>query len=139
MGQILDDGSGSAQDLETKIKEKIYCELQKAVSDVNQTNFYTYDNNGKRTPYKPLPEKWGVLMTTQLTVDENTTFSPGVSLTDPIAPVKVFGSPTAQSFSMGIGGSVSADATRTDKSTDYYLISDLDGKQRIVTRLLLRN
>jgi hypothetical protein len=123
IGQAFDDRyTESGQNIELLIKEKIYCELQKAVHDVNQGNpIYVESNSGKIQTKKPLPETWGAQMTLNLIVDENTTITPSTTYINPINAV--------ESFSAGFGGSVSTDANRTDKFTFYYLISDLDGHQ----------
>lgn len=65
---------------------------------------------------------WSAKMQLKLTVDEKTTLTPGASLTAllPNAATHVGGATitTPQSFSMGLGGQLSSDATRIDTS-DY--------------------
>ncbi len=143
IGEIWDDNSGTrASDIERLIKQKIYCELQAAVNDVNtpdlpdpnhEKNWYQIDKKtGRYVLVSPLPANWGVQMSLQLNVEEDTSLNPGISFSDPIKPVGVFGSPVAQSFSFGFGGSLSAQATRTDKFSFYYLIPDFKGETNCV-------
>jgi hypothetical protein len=69
--------------------------------------------------------KWGAQAILTLTIDEKGTISPGAAWTPPMAPevVKFSNGTTvtsAQSFTLGVGGSGSADATR--KETLSWLI-----------------
>jgi hypothetical protein len=131
IGEIWDNNSGVPADktLEMLIKKKVFCELQRAVSDIQAEPGFTVIYNGKKIAKKYIPETWGVLMTLQITVDESTQTNPGVTLTDPLAPVKSFGSSVSQSFKTSIGGTFSTEANRQDKFTYYYLVKDLEGSQ----------
>lgn len=132
IGEIWDDNSGAhpEKNLELLIKNKVYCELQEAVSSIESEPGFSYvDAKGKTHPVKWIPESWGAQMTLQLTVDESTQLNPGVTLSDPWSPVKSFGAPFAQSFKTAIGGTFSTDANRQDKFTFYYLVPDLEGYQ----------
>ncbi|WP_147306409.1 hypothetical protein [Methylovirgula sp. 4M-Z18] len=122
----------SPNNLEVKIKSKIFCELQKAVSDINNPSIRTpYEEyyNGTMKYIKPLPDKWGVQLTIQLAAEENTSINPGATFIDPLSPAKSFGSAVSRSYSTAVGASISADATNTHKYTFYYLVSDLEGDQ----------
>jgi hypothetical protein len=104
-----------------KIKRKIFCELQRAVSAIEAEPGFSVTFDG-RTIYKRwIPETWGVLMTLQITVDESTQVNPGVTLNNPLAPVVSFGSSVAQSYKTAINGTLSTEANRQDKFTYYYL------------------
>jgi len=112
--------------------EKIYCEVQRAVKDVNTISENSIENVEKFNPragnfaaIQPQPNDWGVQMQLQLIVEETSSINPGITFADPIRAATIFGTPVSQSFSFGVGGTVSSDATRTDKFTLYYLVSDL--------------
>ena len=134
VGEIWEDHDSSAHSLEVKIKTKIYCELQHAVQTVRGVSVdYKDPNNLKREIHltKPaLPDNWGVTMTLTFTIMEMTGITPGLSLITPMVPANpVFpgGITTmaSQSYSLGLGGSLSAEATRTDKFTFFYLVKNL--------------
>jgi len=138
IGEIWDDNSGnSAHDLEMKIKKKIYCELQYAVSFINNPNYretFKQYYLWKEKNIKPLPESWGVQVQIFLTVDENTALAPGVTFNTPMIPGTTFFPnkitvPGSQSYSFSLGGTLSSDAMRVDKFTFYYLVKDLEGEQ----------
>jgi hypothetical protein len=132
VGEIWDNNSGIPADktLEMLIKKKVFCEVQRAVSNIQaEPGFTVIQNNGKTISKKWIPETWGVLMTLQITVDESTGTNPGVTLNDPLKPVESFGSSVAQSFKTSIGGTFSTEANRQDKFTYYYLVKDLEGTQ----------
>jgi hypothetical protein len=63
-------------------------------------------------------EKWGTAITLTITAEDQSGFNPGLSYIQPFAN-KVFTFPggnvtSAQSFNVGVGGSASANATRTE-------------------------
>jgi len=69
--------------------------------------------------------KWGAQSILTITVDEKSSLNPGVTFTPPMAPAVTQFPPnltvtTPQSFSLGLGASASADATR--KETLSWLI-----------------
>ena len=141
--EIWDDGSPNARSLELKIKEKVYCELQTAVSYINNNTpgievSYPDPHHTGRTITKtkpPIPETWGATLTLTLTVEELSAFNPGASFITPMIPANprfpgdftnpVITVPTNQSYTFGLGGTLSSDATRTDKFTSFYLIPHL--------------
>jgi hypothetical protein len=90
-------------DLEFKIREKIYCDIVKAVHDNDRI----------------LPLRWGVQSTVDLQVDETGTLNPGASFIEPLSG--------GQSRSLGIGGTLSSQGTREDKFSNYW---DLDKLRR---------
>lgn len=107
--------SGSIKTLERKVKEKIYCELNDAVNRLNTDTSRFVFVGGK--PRFPVPVSWGATMTLTFTIAENTAISPGLSYETPLSGL--------ETFTFGIGGSLSAEATRTDKYTFFYLVEDL--------------
>jgi hypothetical protein len=141
--EIWDDGSPNARSLELKIKEKVYCELQTAISYINNNTppvevSYPDPRHPGRTitiKRKPIPETWGATLTLTLTVEEFSALNPGASLITPMIPANprfpgdftnpVITVPTPQSYMFGLGGTLSSDATRTDKFTSFYLIKNL--------------
>jgi hypothetical protein len=112
--------------IEYEIKQKIYCELRYAVQKAEEVQ--VSDEKGK--PSLLIPDSWGVQMQLSLGVDESIALNPGLSFTE-LYPnvVKVFGVSnsvtTAQSFSLGLGGTLSREALKTDKFNTYYSIHDL--------------
>jgi hypothetical protein len=79
---------------------------------------------GPRSAFKPkkkINQKvfpgWGVQISLTLTMEEKTAFSPSV--------VYLPHSPLTSVFTLGGGVTASADATRTDKLSFYYKVSDL--------------
>lgn len=62
-------------------------------------------------------DHWGVEMTLTLTLDEKTTLAPNLSWMPP--------SPASAVFTLGGGAGGTAEATRTDKMSFYYLIPAL--------------
>jgi hypothetical protein len=149
-GEGVLDGSGV---LEKQVKEKVYCELRKAVFDVSHGAAVEEYKDGQKID--ALPDDWGVQVTLNLQVDESTAVNPGVSFKTPMhsgianfvgeylgpstvpalgllsgAPaVQTFGALNVpQSYSLGLGGTISSQATRIDKFTFYYDVSKLKTK-----------
>lgn len=91
IGEIWDDDTGTlAIPLEKKIKEKIYCELNSAVADLNSDKekaipvSYQDPKNPSKTitkMIKPVPETWGATLTLTLTVEELSAFKAIITLT----------------------------------------------------------
>jgi hypothetical protein len=116
--------------IEYEIKQKVYCELRYAVQQIDPI-----DKNGKPKFDPPaIPYGWGVQLQLSLEVDESIALNPGLSFTE-LYPnvVKIFGVgnsvTTAQSFSLGLGGTLSREALRTDKFNTYYSIQNLVQRQ----------
>lgn len=142
IGEIWDDDTGaSARTLETKIKEKIFCELNAAVASINFDNDKRISvvgpdprHPGKQIEEfrKPVPETWGATLTLTFTVEEASGLNPGVTFNTPIIPGQVFfpggvsTNPLGQSYGLGVGGTLSSTATRTDKFTFFYKVTDLE-------------
>jgi hypothetical protein len=114
--------AGAGQ-IEFEIKRRIFCDLKDAVREANK--YYTSDD---------LPKEWAAQVSLSLEVDESSTLNPGVAFNNPLAnamttfgvlgkaPVTVS---TPQLFSLGIGGTLSSTATRTDKFDSYWTIANL--------------
>jgi hypothetical protein len=118
------DGPNGTKELEFNIKKAVFCEIRDGVRDVHIQESV----NGKPVEY--LPGSWGAQVTLSLEVDESSAANPGVSFIDPerndILKFPVGGPVTAaQSFTLGAGATISSQASRTDKFTMFYLVSDL--------------
>lgn len=88
--------------LEYRVKKKVYCAIIDAISKQDQ-----------------LPTNWAVQVTLDLQVDEVGSLNPGVSFINPL--------PNAQSFTLGGGGTLSAQSTREDKFGSYWALNKLTG------------
>jgi hypothetical protein len=119
--------TGTAQ-MEFEIKKRIYCDLKEAVQEANRY-FVTEGPKGRETPKTSglIPQDWGALISLSLQVDESSALNPGISLNAPLANSKaLFPSVTTpQSYSFGLGGTLSSTASRTDKFNPYYSIEFL--------------
>jgi hypothetical protein len=100
-----------------KIAGQVRCELIRAVGSVMVDDQRLYWLAG-----------WGAQVTLTLTIDEKSVASPGVTLNkvlpDAVTPFPNGDVRTPQSFTLGLGGSLSSDATRTDKLTMFFNFSD---------------
>ncbi|HEY1983335.1 MAG TPA: hypothetical protein VGH13_24905 [Xanthobacteraceae bacterium] len=119
---LVGDGDAT-QHMEEQIKRAIFCELRDAILLARANIQYKTYYHGKlvSTPDdQPVPDSWGVQLTLTFTVDEASKLNPGASL---IWPYKK--PATSDSFTAGVGGILSSDATRTDKYETFYAVSDL--------------
>jgi hypothetical protein len=124
------DGPRGTEQIEFEIKKRIYCELKEAVIEAEKIPFFVEDRATGRRIQKPiLPDDWGAQISLLLQVDEAAALNPGVALTKPLEnAISRFPSgnvTTAQSFSLGLGGTLSSSSTRIDKFDPYYPISFL--------------
>ena len=100
--------------LEFHIKEKVYCEIADAI----------------RQNTTLLPNNFGVQLTLDLQVDETGALNPGVSFITPMhtGVTNFVGFPfvsSPQSYSLGLGGTLSSQATREDKFANYWDVEKL--------------
>jgi len=127
--EVWEKRGGTIKSLEQKIKVKIYCELATAVASINTDDTKILHNSNSKKPVTPIPQDWGVTMVLTMTILENVALNPTDTLSLPLKPVNTFPSgvkvTTPQSFSLGIGGTASSDATRVDKFTFFYTVPDL--------------
>jgi hypothetical protein len=128
---IQEPGESSAQG-ELQVQElvkHIHCEVERAVKYV-----YDFDNkyaatNGVRL--SKFLDTWGAQITLNLTIEESSALAPGVSFKTPILPANVSfpgkGNVATfpQSYGLGLGGTISSDATRIDKLSTYYTVKEL--------------
>src|SRR5262249_15293711 len=87
---------------------------------------------GKKIKKQIIPNDWGAQVSLLLQVDESTALNPGIAITKPLENAITHFSngnvTTPQSFSMGLGGTLSSSATRIDKFDPYYSIAFLKKK-----------
>jgi hypothetical protein len=121
---------GTAQ-IEFEIKKRVYCELKRAIQEVNKQPVYSGPPNKKKLLAKyPIPLDWIAQISLSLQVDESSALSPGVTL-NTVLPndVRVFGPEssvtTSQFRNVGFGGTLSSTATRIDKFDPAYTIGYL--------------
>lgn len=124
------DGPRGTEQIEFEVKKKVYCELKDAVIAAQRIPFFTEDRvTGKRKQVPILPDNWGAQVSLVFQVDESSSANPGVALTKPLEnAITRFdsGNVTAgQSFSLGLGGTLSSTATRIDKFDPYWSIAYL--------------
>jgi hypothetical protein len=130
IGEFWQGPDGTRQ-LEFEIKKRVYCDLRSAVKSVDDNiKYYEEDSKTHKLTEIPLiPDNWGAQISLLMQVDESTSLNPGVALTTPFQNgVKHFqnGNVTVpQSFSLGLGTTVSSVSTRIDKFDPYYSISFL--------------
>ena len=114
----------------------IRCELHLAVQDVIRIDRDS-QKNSKDDPvmYPPSPSvswltSWGAAVSLKVIVDEKSILSPGLSFKSPMeSVVSSFRSgssaTSAQSFSFGLGFTVSSEATRSENMSFFYPFADL--------------
>jgi len=128
---------GAAQ-IEYEVKQRIFCDLGKAVKYVN--SHYHVSSGSSPTNLKPfaryiIPPDFLAQISLSFQVDESSSLSPGVSLITTLPnAITTFGKgippvSTGQSRSIGFGGTLSSTATRIDKfvpswSVSYLMIPD---------------
>jgi hypothetical protein len=103
--QEIPGDSVAGQQLVTAIVNNVKCEVQDAIDDLYRLNS------------RPFLDGWGVQIALNLTMVEKGALNPaGV-----YAPV----SPISTVFTLGVGGELSSEATRTEKLSSYYTVSEL--------------
>ena len=117
--------------IEFEIRKRIYCDLRWAVLKANTIPVQSGPMDKLTTDRSGLfPKNWGAEISLSLQVDETGALNPGVTfnglmpnyVTDAAAPHPVV---TAQSSSVGLGGTLSSTATRVDKFDPHYSIQYL--------------
>ncbi|WP_246800882.1 hypothetical protein [Mesorhizobium amorphae] len=98
------------------IVRSIRCELRHAVTTaVNDDIASAHANKGKT--YSDFLDNWGAQLLLTLTVVEKSTLSPSVNLMPP--------SPASSVLNVAAGGSLSSQATRTEKMNFFYTVKEL--------------
>jgi hypothetical protein len=113
----------ATSDLVIKILGEVNRQLGCAVTDVRYSDINSAPLNGGKRRLAWL-DSANAILTLTLTAEESSALNPGVTVTEPLASsVKKFSSgtvTTGQSQGLGVGASLSADATRQDVS-DYTI------------------
>jgi len=112
------EGGPQAVFFESNIKGHVYCELQRAIALTSQKgnspeNAVTVTDYNSGITRDALPDDWGVQVSLSFQVDETGGVSPSASLV------------TSPTFSIGLGATVSTQATRIDKYDSYYSIAPM--------------
>jgi hypothetical protein len=113
------EGPELTSEMAVNIKKHIFCETVEAIKFVNEN--LTVDGRGA------LPPKYGVQMQIGLTVEETGAFNPGLTINHTLANASANGVTVGQMNNVGLGGTLSSTATRTDISYSYYLIGKIAG------------
>jgi hypothetical protein len=115
-------GTTSEGNYEDTIVRHLVCEISSGIWRATQNPYF----------YVPWlkSDNWGTSVTLTITVEDQSGLNPGLSLTTPLEnSVRVFpvgGNVTSpQSFALGLGGTGSASATRTETIQFTYVNSDL--------------
>jgi hypothetical protein len=95
----------TGQQLVQSITYNVTCEVQDAIAAVYQNRKSTF------------LDTWGVQLTLNLQVEEKSSVNPVVNWLPP--------SPANAVFNLSAGGTLSADATRTDKLNSYFTVAKL--------------
>ena len=99
-----------------KIIQHVKCELREAVL---AALYYEYENVRQfpdRSRQIKWLENWGAWLTIKFNVVEKGALNPGVTITEPLI--------NAQTFTLGLGGLFSSEATRIDKVEYLFVFSD---------------
>ena len=125
-----------------KISGQVACELRKAVQQVfwdneNNPTQFVCDAAHPCDPENPPPrhrdlawfELWAAQVTLNLNIVENTNLAPGASfinhLSNAVLPLPGGNVGASQMFTLGVGGTLSSTATRTDKLNMFFTVKEL--------------
>jgi hypothetical protein len=89
-----------------RIKQSVYCELRQAVVAEMGQAAVNYPGG------QAIPDDWGAQITLSLQVDETSQLNPGATISKPLGGTDL--------FSIGLGATLSSQATRIDKYYSYY-------------------
>lgn len=101
------------------IKKKIFCELVKAIDEVNAEIAIQFPNAPLNAV---IPDDYGVQMQTTLTIEENSALNPTITYNYTLRNGSAAGLSIGQMYNIGFGGTASATATRTDTNFSYWLV-----------------
>lgn len=108
--------SGDEQLLIQAIVESINCHISNAVIAFIDADASNKNRNGGRIAAAWF-DQWGAQIALTLTIEEQTTISPNIVGLPPSVPTNI--------FTIGLTGSASADATRTEKLNFFYTVKEL--------------
>lgn len=103
------------QQLVTAIVGNVKCEVQDAINDLYRLNSRPF-----------LDSTWGVQIALNLTMVEKGALNPA-GIYAPVSPISTV-------FTLGVGGELSSEATRTEKLSSYYTVQELRRLGRCVNR-----
>jgi hypothetical protein len=106
IAEYLDHGTDeltASGDLELSIRQQIYCDIVDAVINTRNQGY--------------LPKGWAVQVTLDLQVDETGAVNPGATFLSPLRGT--------DTFSVGLGASLSSQGTREDKFGSYWSLDKL--------------
>jgi hypothetical protein len=119
---------GEEQRVVNAIVQRVRCEIREAVNGVLDADIE--DARDTHTPRQlEWLESWGAQATLTLTVEEKTNIGPGAVFNTPMLGAKTWFPggitvPATQSYSLGLGGKLGSTATRIDKISWFYPISE---------------
>jgi hypothetical protein len=109
-----------------KVINHVKCELREAVLSVLHYEYENMRQFPERKRRIPWLDNWGAWLAIKFAAVEKGALNAGVTLTDPL--------PNSQSFTLGFGGTLSSEATRTDKVEYLFVFSDFIPPGGRVTR-----
>lgn len=113
------DGPYGTRQIEFEVKKTVFCKLGEAIRTVNW-EYTVMTRSGAGAPLVKrqfIPNNYVAQISLSFEVDESGGLNPGVSLISPLA--------NSQSFSLGLGGTLSSTASRIDKFDPTYSVSSL--------------
>src|SRR5262245_16096209 len=117
-------GPYATAQMEMQIKRAIFCELREAAIAARTSNKsqYSYKNVDVTSAADlPFGDSWGAQVTLTLTADEKTALTPNVIFKNALLP----SNGVAQSFNLGVAGTLSSQNVRYDKYNFFYSAYDL--------------
>ena len=125
------DGRDGTVQMEFEIKKRVFCDLRNAVQAANRENGYEIRDKktGTKRQVPFIPDDWGAQVALALQVDESSTVSPGLVITN-LRPNYIDTFPNGpvtfpQSFTLGANASAVSTATRIDRFNLYYTVERL--------------
>lgn len=98
------------------IIQSVHCEAANALRHLREKDL-EFAKKFHQKPVTDFLSTWGVQLTLTLTIDEKSSLNPNAVWMPP--------SPLSAVFTLGGAGTLSSDATRTDKMSFYYKVTDL--------------
>jgi hypothetical protein len=99
-----------------RVINHVKCELREAVLNVLHYEYQNIAQFPERTRRIAWLDTWGAWLTIKFSVVEKGALNPGVTITEPL--------PQSQSFTLGLGGLFSSEATRIEKVEYLFVFSD---------------
>lgn len=129
VADIIDRSDPKARThLELQIKQAIFCELKKGAFDArteNSVRRFHQQSEVTSPDDGPFPDTWGAQVSFNLTTDETSTLTPGVTLNYPRVPGVSNAGAVGRSFNFGFGGTLSTQNVNYDKYDFYWTAAQL--------------